>query len=63
VWTVTAVKSGLHVVRYQVAAGLNGKAVAQLANGQRPVGAFRVQIHQAPRQSYVNDQGQVVKLP
>lgn len=61
-WRVTAVKSGLHVVHYQIAAGLNGNAVAQLAGGQKPQGTFVVHITQAPQQSFVNDRGQVVKV-
>jgi hypothetical protein len=62
-WTVTAVKPGTHIVKYQVAAGLNGKAEAQLATGQKPTGSFRVTIHNAPAQAYVTDQGKIVKLP
>ncbi|HWK18116.1 MAG TPA: hypothetical protein VNR66_11740 [Solirubrobacteraceae bacterium] len=61
-WRVTAVKSGLHVVHYQIAAGLNGNAVAQLAGGQKPQGTFVVHITQAPQQSFVNDKGQVVTV-
>lgn len=60
-WSVTAVKTGRHVVNYEVAAGLNGKAVAQLANGQVPKGTFTVTIHSTPQQAYVNDKGQIVK--
>jgi hypothetical protein len=60
VWGVTAVKSGTHVVHWRVAAGLNGKAIAQLANGQPPQGTFVVRIRQAPQQSFVNNAGQVV---
>ncbi len=59
-WGVTAVKSGAFVIRYEVAAGLNGKAKAVDANGGRPGGSFSVKIHNAPQQAYVNDQGQVV---
>lgn len=62
-WAVTAVKAGVHVVNYRVAAGLNGKAKAQLADGQPPTGSFRVTIHNAPAQAYVNDQGKIVTLP
>jgi hypothetical protein len=59
-WKVTAIKPGVHVVRYQVAAGLNGKARAVDSNGQRPGGTFVVHVHQAPRQAHVNDAGQIV---
>lgn len=59
-WAVTPVKSGTFVVRYEIAAGLNGKARAVLASGARPIGQFRVTVAQKPSQAYVNDQGQVV---
>jgi hypothetical protein len=62
-WSVTAVKPGVHVVRYRVAAGLNGNAVAELSGGGPPVGTFSVTIHSAPQQSYVNNAGQVVVTP
>jgi hypothetical protein len=59
-WGVTAVIAGTHVIEYQVAAGLNGKAKAVLAGGGQPKGTFTVKISSAPQQSYVNDKGQVV---
>ncbi len=59
-WGVTAVRPGRHVVAWQVAAGLNGKAKAVLADGASPVGTFNVVVSSKPAQSYVNDQGQVV---
>jgi hypothetical protein len=59
-WGVTAVQSGRHVVAWQVAAGLNGKATAVLAGGGRPHGTFVVHVTRAPQQSYVNNDGQVV---
>lgn len=60
VWRVTAVVAGTHVVRYEVAAGLNGKAKAQLSSGAIPTGTFKVRIVQQPQQSYVNSKGQIV---
>jgi hypothetical protein len=62
-WAVTAVKAGTHVVNWVVAAGLNGKAKAQLAGGGQPGGTVTVKISAAPQQAYVTDQGQVVKTP
>jgi hypothetical protein len=47
-WHVTPVVSGTHVLRWHVAAGLNGKAVARTPDGQDPVGTFRVNVSQAP---------------
>jgi hypothetical protein len=61
-WAVTAVKAGRHVVAWQVAAGLNGKAKAVLADGSKPRGAFIVTIHSAPEQTYVKANGQVVAV-
>jgi len=62
-WTLTAVASGKFVVAWQIAAGIHGKAKAVLPNGATPKGTFNVHIAQAPAQSYVNDQGQVVLGP
>jgi hypothetical protein len=60
-WAVTAVKPGIHVVAWQVAAGLNGKAKAVLASGGgQPHGAFVVHISSKPSQTYVNNNGQIV---
>jgi hypothetical protein len=60
VWGVTAVVPGTHVVRYEVAAGLNGKAKARLSGGAIPQGKFTVNISSKPAQSYVNNSGQIV---
>ena len=57
---VTAVKPGRHVVAWEVAAGLNGKAKAVLPDGSLPRGTFAVTIHTAPAQTYVNGNGRVV---
>ena len=59
-WAVTAVQPGRHVVAWQVAAGLNGKAKAVLSNGAAPHGSFAVEMSTAPAQSYVNNNGQIV---
>ena len=59
-WKLTAVSPGKHVVAWQVAAGLNGKAKAVLSDGSRPQGTFAVDISSAPQQSYVNNNGQIV---
>jgi hypothetical protein len=61
-WGVTAVTPGTHVIAWQVAAGLNGKARAT-ANGALPQGTFTVKISQAPPQTYVNNNGQIVTEP
>jgi hypothetical protein len=60
-WGVTAVTPGTFTVAWQIAAGINGKAKAVLANGSTPHGAFTVRIARAPAQSYVNDGGAIVQ--
>jgi hypothetical protein len=60
-WSVTAVKPGRHVVAWEVAAGLNGKAKAVLSDGSGPPrGTFTVDVGTAPPESYVNNNGQIV---
>jgi hypothetical protein len=60
-WGVTAVASGKFVVAWEIAADIYGKAKAVLSNGTPPRGTFNVDIAQAPAQSYVNNNGQVVQ--
>ncbi len=57
---MTAVQAGKHVVAWEVAAGLNGKAKAVLANGSRPHGRFAVHVGTAPAQSYVDNNGNII---
>ncbi|MBV9356749.1 MAG: hypothetical protein JO023_14645 [Chloroflexi bacterium] len=63
IWHLTAVQAGTHVVNWAVAAGLNGKAKAVDASGGPPAGRFTVSISNAPQQSYVNGNGQIVTTP
>jgi hypothetical protein len=60
VWGVTAVSAGRHIVAWQMAAGLNGRAKAVQADGTQPHGSFAVYVSQRPQQSYVNNNGQIV---
>jgi hypothetical protein len=61
-WHVTAIQPGRWRVGYRVAAGLNGKAVAQLANGRPPTGAFNVVISGTPQIARVDpNTGRVVQ--
>jgi hypothetical protein len=53
-WTVTAVSGGRHVVAWQVAAGLNGKARAVTRHGGAPQGTFTVRIGVAPARTHVD---------
>jgi hypothetical protein len=64
VWYVTAVVPGMHTVGYSVAAGLNGKARAELAGGGPPTGVFRVDVKGTPAQSRVDpNTGRVIHTP
>lgn len=58
-WGVTAVKPGHHVVAWEVAAGLNGKARAVGSDGAAPHGTFAVTVDTAPAQTYVGNNGQI----
>ncbi len=59
-WAVTAVSPGRHIVAWEVAAGLNGRAKAVLADGSRPKGTFTVRVKATPQQSYVNNNRAIV---
>jgi hypothetical protein len=61
-WRVTAVQSGTHTLKWQVAAGLNGKAKATLAGNRAPAGSFTVDISERPPASHVDPEtGAVVR--
>ncbi len=63
-WLLTPVKAGDYHVSYRVAAGLNGKAVALLADGSAPQGSFDVHIPSAPPLAAVVPRtGHVVTTP
>jgi hypothetical protein len=53
-WKVVPVKSGTHTVHFYVAAGLGGRAKAQLAGGGAVQGAFAVDIAPAPPNTHVD---------
>ena len=53
-WRVVPVRAGVHTVRFTVAAGLAGRARAQLAGGGPVSGQFRVLVAGAPAQTYVD---------
>jgi hypothetical protein len=63
-WKVTPVKAGRHTVHYQVAAGLDGRALARAPGGARPAGKFDVRIAPLPRATHVNPEtGAIVGGP
>ncbi|HEY7621257.1 MAG TPA: hypothetical protein VH834_15875 [Solirubrobacteraceae bacterium] len=62
VWRVTAVQPGTHTVKWQVAAGLSGRAKATLAGNRAPAGSFTVDVSQRPSQTRVDPRtGKVVR--
>jgi hypothetical protein len=64
VWHVTAVKSGVHAIKYKIAAGLDGKAKAVLAGGnEQPTGTFTISVSNKPASARVGDNGQVITEP
>jgi hypothetical protein len=63
-WHVTPVKAGLHTVHYTVSADLDGKALARLASGGRPVGALVAAIAPRPTPTHVNPEtGEIAAGP
>jgi hypothetical protein len=64
VWRVTAVKPGVHAIKYKVAAGLDGKAKAVVAGGnEQPSGTFSINISNKPADARVASNGQVIVEP
>jgi len=62
VWRVTAVQAGTHTVKWQVAAGLNGKAKATLVGNRAPAGSVTVDVSSKPAQAHVDPKtGRVVR--
>jgi hypothetical protein len=53
-WHVTPVSPGTHTLRWQVAAGLNGKAIARTKDGQAANGTFKVSVSSKPAQATVD---------
>jgi hypothetical protein len=61
VWRVVPVKAGRYTVHYTVAAGLSGRARAQLAHGGPAVGHFTAEIAPRPPATHFDPEtGQVV---
>jgi hypothetical protein len=64
VWHVTAVKPGVHAIKYKVAGGLDGKAKAVVAGrNEEPAGTFTVNISNKPADARVGGNGQVIVTP
>lgn len=61
-WRVTPTKSGLYDVRYEIAAGLDGKAKARSPQGGKPAGSFTVRVSGKPADARVDPAtGKVVR--
>jgi hypothetical protein len=60
IWRVTPVRGGTYTVNYEIAAGLQGKAVAVTADGSPAEGKFVVTISTKPPKASVDDEGNVV---
>jgi hypothetical protein len=64
VWRVTAVRGGVHSIKYKIAAGLNGKAKAVVpGSDQEPAGQFTIRISNKPANARIGDNGQVITEP
>lgn len=61
VWHVTPVKAGSQSVRYQVAAGLDGKSRARLADGLPASGRLAATVAPRPPATHVNGQTGVIQ--
>jgi hypothetical protein len=48
-WKVTAVRAGTYSLRFRVAAGLDGKAKAELSDGEPAAGSFVAQVSEKAR--------------
>lgn len=61
-WQVTPVVPGTHTLRYEVAAGLDGKAKAVASGGNQTTGSLKVDIDDAPAQARVDPEtGRVIR--
>src|SRR4051794_38702890 len=54
VWHVTPVTAGTHTLRWHVAAGLNGKAIARTEAGQDAAGTFKRSVSSKAPQATVD---------
>lgn len=64
IWRVTPVRAGTHTVNFTIAAGLNGKARAQLAGGGPVTGHITVAVAPKPPAKHVDpNTGKVVPGP
>ena len=61
-WRVTPIRAGHYDVRYEIAAGLDGKAKARTKDGGRPSGSFSVDVSGKPADARVDPAtGKVVR--
>lgn len=61
-WRLAPAVSGTHTLKWTIAAGLHGKAVARTSNGGRPTGTFTVRVSQSPGEATVDPEtGRVIR--
>lgn len=60
-WALTPVMAGRFAVRYAVAADLDARPSAVLADGRVPAGTFHVEISPRPQTETVSDSGAIVR--
>lgn len=61
-WRLSPALAGTHTLKWAVAAGLNGRAVARTSGGGRPAGTFTVRVSDTPAPATVDPgTGQVVR--
>jgi hypothetical protein len=62
-WSLTAIRAGIHTLRYRAAAGLNGKARAVESDGGPLDGSLTVRVTRRPRDTQVDPKtGKVVPV-
>jgi hypothetical protein len=63
-WRLTPIRPGQYDVRYEVAAGLDGKAKARTPDGGRPRGSFTIRVSGEPADARVDPEtGEVIREP
>jgi hypothetical protein len=62
VWKLSAVRAGDYKLFYEIGAGLGGSSKAEAANGTEAGGSFTTQISDAPPETEVTDNGEVVEI-
>lgn len=62
IWKLSAVKTGIYQLRYEIGAGLGGKSRAETTYGGKAGGRLTVKITDEPPETEVTDNGEVVEI-